>query len=293
VLIAAMGGVTLPQFQMFRIKVVRGPQASLFESPTRTSDILRNAIESKPSAELRKGHTWHIGNVKTLDSRGVYFAIGRTTTLTVERYDPKRRDFLEEEFDTAPYTHVFLDLETQVAAIAAKARLARSAAGVARQLQRLLNQSPGARDHEITFDVVELKDPEDFIAHLRSAYVIEQFTFTFSRPNPFDVNQDFVKPLERFLSEARGEQGKAAVTGSHLDSGVLEEVARSAAASGDDAEARLRTSESEGVVKKRLSGNPVILCEDDPDTLEKKKNLLAKLRKVYARLRAHAQRGAK
>lgn len=275
----------MPKFQLFRAKVIRGLQMPLLDSGRTSSDLINEAIRAKPSAELRTGHTWHIGNVADVETNGIYFACGRTTTATVERYDASLGNFVEEEYDSAPYTHVMFDSTTQVAAISAKSRLAPTIPGIARQVQRLLNASRVAREHEVTFELAEIKDPEDFIGHLRSAYSISRFTFLFSRPNPIDVNADFVAPLEKFLHESRGSRGQAGVTGDSLDPRVLEDVARSAATSGDDAEATIRTSEAARSIKKRLRGNPVTITEDDPDDHDKKQALLARIRDLYDRLR--------
>lgn len=61
---------------------------------------------------------------------------------------------------------------------------------------------------------------------------------TFSRPNAFDAN-DFVKPFQGLLAAAHGEKGKAELMGGALKSESLEELARSAAATGNDAGATM------------------------------------------------------
>lgn len=274
------------QFQLFRLKLIRSPQMQLPYSGKSSVEIISEAIRAKPSAALRRGHIWHIGNIADLDSAGLYFAVGRTTTATVERYDPKAGNFVEETFETAPYTHVLLDLDNQVVAIAAKPDLAPSVAGIARQIQRLLDESPSARDHEMSFELLEIKDPKDFITHLQTAYAVTRFTFMFSRPNPTDVNKDFVEPLERFLTQVHGNHGNATVAGENLDATVLEKVAKSAAATGDDAEVQIRSSASERPIRKRLKSNPVTLKEKDPDTLEKKITLLSRIRALYIDVKA-------
>ena len=51
------------EFQIFRIQVYLPQQTDMFE-PTRTpAEILRMTIASVPSAELRAGVVWHIGNI--------------------------------------------------------------------------------------------------------------------------------------------------------------------------------------------------------------------------------------
>lgn len=215
----------------------------------------------------------------------IYFALGRTTTAKVEMYDERAGDFVVAEFDAAPYTHAILDLHLQVVAIAGKAQLAPTTPGIGRQLEKLLNGSPIVLEAEANIGVSSLNDPHDFISHLRDAHSIEQFTVTFRRPNPWDVESDFHAPFERFLAETDGERGKAIVEGEDLDVKPLEKVAASAAALGDDAEAMIRTTAGRRPVKKRLRGNPVTLRTDDADEREAKISLLGRVRELYSRVR--------
>lgn len=97
-------------FYLFRAKVISPKQQILFGDEKKPPEVLRSVLLSKPSKELRKGHVWHIGNVNELDEESIYFALGRTTTSIVERYDNVGQNFLEEDFETSPYTHAILDL---------------------------------------------------------------------------------------------------------------------------------------------------------------------------------------
>jgi hypothetical protein len=198
------------QFQLFKVRIQRPGQLRLFDDPARAPrDIIFEVVRSKPSAQLRRGYTWHIGNIEELDVNAIYFALGRTTTAKVEMYDERAGDFVVAEFDAAPYTHAIMDLHLQLVAIAGKAQLAPTTLGIARLLQKLLNSSPVVLESEAKIGVSPLNDPHDFISHLRDAYSIEQFAVTFRRPNPWDVDADFHAPFERFLAETDGEKGKA------------------------------------------------------------------------------------
>ncbi len=272
-------------FQLFRIRVELPSQPDLFnDSPSRRV-ILERAIGEKPSEELRHGFVWHIGNLIRIDPDALYFALGRTTISIVERYDEERRDFLVEPFESAPYTHVVLDERNQVIAIAGKSRLAPTIRGIAAQFQKLLNSSAAARDSRARIRVDEISDPEDFISILRTAYSVEQFSVTFRRPNPFDVEEDFHRPLEKLLQESDGEVGKTTISGENLNAEVLAEVARSTAATGDDAAAKLRMTQEEHLVRRKLKGQAVTLAEEGLDTDGQKRNFLGRLRDAYSRVR--------
>jgi hypothetical protein len=274
------------QFQLFRIRIQRPGQLSLFDNPARSArDIILDVIKSKPSAQLRRGHTWHIGNIEDLDSDSIYFAVGRTTIAKVEMYDEEAGNFVNQEFDAAPYTHAFLDLSLQVVAIAAKAQLAPTVPGIARQLERLLNSSTILLQADALIGVKPLNDPQDFVSHLREAFSIQKFAVTFRRPNPWDVDRDFHEPFEKFLAEADGDKGKAVIEGESLNSEPLEKVATSAAALGDDAEAQIRTARGRRPIKKRLRGNPVNFSADNADDREAKIGIIERIKEIYSRVR--------
>jgi len=278
-----IGGSHMLEFQLFRIKVYPSNQISFLEPPKTPSEILQDVIFSVPSAELRKGMIWHIGNVSIIEEGGLYFRIGRTTKSTLEIYEDGNFD--EQEFDTAPYTHVILDTRIEVCAIAKKPKLSPKTMGIANQFVRLLNESKRTQQIEASFDIDEINDPTDFIDHLRQAFSVSKFWVTFSRPNAFDVNEDFVKPTQKLLVDSNGEKGKTEVEGDNLNTESLEDIARSAASTGNDATAWLQPSETSQKIIKRLKGNPIIVRQEDVADPEHKMMILRHIRENYKRVR--------
>jgi hypothetical protein len=272
-------------FHLFRTKVHKGPQLTLFEPDEKPSKILFDLINSKPSAELRKGYMWHIGNVARIQRGGLYFALGRTTSSTVERYDSGKGDFLEEEFETAPYTHVLIDLTFQVAAIAKKTRLMPTVNGIAHQLEKLINGSIENINKSIRVEISAINDPYDFIHHIREAYSVMRFSLEFGLPNPWDVEKDFQKPMEKLLEESDGDKGKTSVSGTDLNRETLEKLTRSAAATGNDAQAIIKMTAEAKRTFKRLKGNPATLHQECMDEPKDKAALLAAVRNLYKNLR--------
>ena len=271
------------EFQLFRVKVFFPAQLPLLERPPSRQEILKQAIESLPSAESRRGRVWHIGNVAPVDRTGLYLRLGRTTTTTVEVFEDGR--FRDQTFETAPYTHALIDLDLEVCAIAKKTRLSPTIKGIANQFARLLQESRRAMEFQITFEISELADPEDFISHLRTAYAISKFTVWFSQPNPFDVNEDFIGPAQRLVRESNSHQGKTELKGDNLNSDVLTDITRSAASTGDDAVAWLKPSQRQRRVKKRLKGSSVNVPQQHVDDLPARQTLLDKVRDLYRRIR--------
>lgn len=279
----------MPDFHLFRLKVYKPRQMNISEIIERDksrSDILKEVIFSLPSAELRKGITWRIGNVSSLDKDGLYFRIGKISKSTIETYE--EGNFLDQEFETAPYTHAVLDTRLEVCAIARKTKLSRTATGIAHRFVELLSRSERARFFDVEFEIDEINDPEDFITHLQRAFLISKFWVTFSRPNSFDVNYDFIKPFVSFLEKSNGEAGKVEIRGEEgLNPGTLEDVARSTAATGNDAGAWLLEEEGRKPVRKRLSGNPAIIPEEDLADDQQRRRFLQRVRELYYRIRGN------
>jgi hypothetical protein len=281
--IPLMEGNYMLDFQLFRLKVHLPNQIDIFGKPQPPSEILKEIIYSHPSAELRKGMIWHIGNVIALDENGYYFRIGKTTTLTIEVY--QNGNFLDQEFETAPYTHLILDSRLEICAIAKKPRLSQKISGISNQFRKLLDESEKGKYFRGSFEIDAIKDPEDFISHLQRAYAISKFWITFSKPNPFDVNADFLKPMARLLNESNGEKGKTELEGENLSADKLETLTRSAASTGDDAGALMIVDQTNMRMRKTLKTNPLILKHEDLSDENQKRDLLHKIREIYHRIR--------
>lgn len=240
-------------------------------------------LKERPSVELRKGHFWHIGNVKIIDDFGGYCAVGRTTKSIVERYDQRSGNFIEEPLDTSPYMHVLFDSRIGFVAIAKKPKLSPTVVGIARRLRGLLEKTSVSYDRGIKVSLDPISDPHDFIDSIRAAYSVKSFEVTFSRPNPFDADEFFRKPIERYLDSANGEKGKTYIIGNDLDPETLVSVTQSAAATGNDAKAVMKTDEKARYLTKRLKVNPAHfqLAEDEftiGDGLDKSRHLYTGVR---------------
>jgi hypothetical protein len=270
------------EFQLFRIKVYPSKQM-VFNGLKKPSEILLETINSLPSAKLRKGMVWHVGNVSKIDETGLYFRVGRATKAKREIYQDG--NFKDEVFEEAPYTHVVVDIPIEVCAIAKKTKLSPTPRGIANQLVSLLADSKIAKYYAAKFEIDWIRNPEDLIMHLRRAYTISRFSMTFSRPNPFDVEEDFIKPFSNFIKETQAKKGKAQVEGEDLKPQLLEDLTRSAAATGNDAAARLQVRKEQKPTTIHLRENPVFIQTDDVSDDKQKKTFLDKLRQAYRTVR--------
>ena len=135
------------------------------------------------------------------------------------------------------------------------------------------------------FEVAPIFDPTDLIAYLGRARAVSRFWVTFKRPNPFDADRDFQRPLQNVLVQSGGTKGKAQLEGENLIVESLEKMARAAAATGDDAGATMILPRERARVQKRLRENPVMLSQEDLANADQHQTLLARMREEYRRIR--------
>src|ERR1017187_8557211 len=271
------------EYSLFRAKFIRPTQTSFLHADITTPAVFLKAIEERPSAELRRGRIWHIGNIRLFSENTGYFAVGRTTNATIEKFDETTGDFVEEELATSPYTHCVFDASLGLLGIAHKASLARWRKGVAARIQELLSKSEVVRSNDISVEVAPIPNPEGFLRALMSAYRVSRFTATFHGPNPFDADEYFQKPLAIYLSAANGVKGKAQINGEDLNRDVLKGVTRSTAATGNEASARIRTTIRHKPITINLKGDPVKRGYDEDD--HQPEAVLEDLTQTYERVR--------
>jgi hypothetical protein len=271
------------EYSLFRAKFIKSPQTSLFDQNMTPKDLFLSALFEKPSGELRKGNIWHIGNIESFSDTSGYFAIGRTTNSTIEKFDNFTGNFIEEELEKSPYTHCVFDARIGLIGIAKKISLAPTTTNIANRIEDLLSKTHTIREHNISVEIRPIPDPEGFIKALTSAYQVSRFTAWFSGPNPFDADTHFQKPLSVYLSAANGEKGKAQIQGIDLNRKVLQDVTRSTAATGNEASAKIKKSEFEKSITINLKGDPVKRRYDEED--HHPKQVLIDLTNLYHRIR--------
>ena len=272
------------EYCLFRVKFIRPSQRSFFHDDLTPGQLLLNAIRERPSA-ARRSRIWHIGNIETFSEQTGYFAVGRTTKTTNAKYDEESGNFVEEDFETSPYTHCVYDAHVGFLGIAKNSRLARSANGIASRIEELLSLTDAVITNDVSVEIAAISDPDGFLKAIKRAYRVTRFTGTFTGPNPFDADEHFQKPLSVYCREANGVKGKAQIDGDNLNKEVLNDVARSCAATGNTASARIHKAKAQPAITISLEGDPVKrkYAEEkhDPGIVVKE------LSEVYQRIRSH------
>lgn len=245
------------EYSLFRAKMIRSVQQSFLHDDLTPRQLFEMALNERPSSELNLGRTWHIGNIETLGRDTGYFAFGRTTRTTNTKFDDETGNFVEEDFETSPYTHVVFNSRIGFLGIAHNHRLARNANGIARRLQLVLAQTDVVLTNDVEVLISPISDPQGFLKTISGAYRVMRFTAHFTGPNPFDADEYFQRPLSVYASSANASKGKTQIDGENLNKDVVTEVARSTAASGNKATARVKRTKKQAPVTIGLKGEPV------------------------------------
>jgi hypothetical protein len=274
------------RFQLYRLKLIRPHQAQLSSDNASAAELLRGAIESRPEQVTTQGNTWHIGNVLNLpDEKALYFAIGRTTTSTSEKFDEEAKNFVEEPIESSPYTYCVVLVDLGVAAIAHKSRLAASTQAVGNQIRHLLELTDGIIRNGINVTVDPVPDPKGFIEAIATAYAVLGFTATFRGPNPIDADEIFQKPLAVIASATSADLGQVKLRGGDLDRDAITSIARSTAATGNQASAKLREEKGKRARTLKMGKSPAELIYSQGEIPPAK--VAADLRTLYATVRGN------
>jgi hypothetical protein len=246
--------------------------------------ILRDAVLEQPSAPWGPT-TWHIGNATTLDDWGLYFRLGRERMMSVPQTD-SNGNFIDREASVSPYTHAVLDVRLGVCAVARRSSLTTDAERLARQLSRVLTASSVARSKFVDIEAATLKEPGEFLARLRQAYSVHVLWVVNRRPNPFDVEEEFVRPTERLLENLNADNARTEWKGERLkidDSGAAD-IVRSTAATGGDAGARIQEREDSPATTRISLSDDRARFQEEIDSEEFRsgaERILDRMRKLY------------
>jgi len=271
------------EYSLFRAKFIKPMQPSFLHEELTPMEIFLKAISERPHIELRRGFTWHLGNIRYFSPETGCFAIGRTTNATIGKFDEASGDFIEEELATSPYTHCVFDARIGLLGIAKKATLAATPRDIATKLEQLFSITSHVFRNDVSVEIRPIPDPDGFLKAINSAYKVSSFTASFRGPNPFDADAYFQKPLAVYLNAACGTKGKAQIEGEDLNREVIVEVARSSAATANEASARIMKTKGQKTIRINLKGDPI---KKGYDELEHDSEVvLADLTNMYNRVR--------
>jgi hypothetical protein len=275
------------EFYVLRVTVHASRDAPLLANLQDKRALLRAAVVDRPIGLTSRGSYWRIANVTPFQPEVIYFRLGRERRIDLPQTD-ETGDFVDFDAQYVPNTHVYLDLSNQICAIARQPKLAQTPAGFAGALGRILSASQTAQVNYITFDAAPIKEPSDFILRIRNAAVVRKLWVVTRRPNPFDAEEDFLKPTSRVLEGIGADKAKTQWEGEGLNVGApeTERIVRGAAATGGDAGATITEGAEGSRISLRMTGDAVKFALDiNLDApRQSMSEVLGRLRRVYERI---------
>ncbi|QSA96922.1 hypothetical protein [Methylococcus sp. EFPC2] len=270
------------EYYLHRAKFIKSTQGDLFLPNISSSLLFKITLDEKPEITLKQDNVWHIGNIEYFDEMTGSFAVGRTTKTTVERFDAKTGNFIDLIDDSGPYTNVLFDCSIGLLGIAKKTKLAPDVESIARKITKLFESGDTVKEHGVEVRIDIIPDPDGFIKKLRSAYSIKRFKASFSGPNPIDADEVFQKPISVYCKEVNGQYGTVEVVGEQLNEENIVAVAKSTAATGNTASAKIQPSHDKEYTIIKLKGDAVRITVD---TEKPKSEALKEMQEAYYRVR--------
>lgn len=233
------------KFYLYRVKFIRDHQKNLLDDGATPEEIFTEAILEKPSVKLNKGGEWKLANVEKIGINGGIFVVGRITQKNTDKYDYLVDEFVETKDEQGPFASIYFDSKLGVVAIEDKSKVNSKIEATARRLNDLLDESNAVKNRMIKCQVDEIRDPENFITKIKESIRVLSLKSTFTGPNPTDADEYFQRPLEVYADKSKADRGVIQIFGSNLDKGVVVAVARTNAATGNDASARIEKKDGE------------------------------------------------
>lgn len=254
------------EYHLYRVKFIKPAQTVLFQPDTTPRQLFETALAERPSLQLRENNVWHIGNIEQITAEGGRFAVGRTTTTTVEKFDEATGNFTELRDDSGPYTFVYFDSRIGLLGIGKRAKVAADVESVARKIQKLFARTNVVINHQVTVRVDRIPDPQSFLEKVCSAYAVKRFKAEFTGPNPIDADEVFQKPMSYYCQQLGADQGSVSVKGESLNEEAIASVAKSTAATGNSASALIQTEKGARPIPISFKGDArKVLIEQETD----------------------------
>ena len=230
------------RFKFYRLQIHHPTQLEMFNNQISHENIIRSSLKEYPEKDVRKGQTWHIGNIR--EENGIIeFRFGKTTKQSVEKY--KSGNFIDAFEDVSPYTFIYIDIIDQVCLIGERRKLSSKIDTIKNYLVEILRNTDIFVKNKLTLEINPIPNPSSFLEIINKAYSIKKIEIEVSLPNLpslFDYEKDFEKPVSEYIQKSNGDSGKIFVKGDMLDKDMIVETAKAAGMKGKGVKARYKSS---------------------------------------------------
>lgn len=281
------------EFVLHRLKIERDYTAlSIHEGDgSAPEQVIWEAVNENLEKTLRTNQTWRIGNVEDIDGN-LFFYFGKLKGYAHDTFNEENNEFFHKSDTEAPHTFVAIDIKYQICAIAKNSALASQVSIISRNLAKLLDLSKAAKGW-LHFNIDQIIDPVGFLEFVENIEHITKFEMTFGQPNPFDVDSQFHKPMEKLCEAMEARKGKIAVEGENLNKDVIKQVVQSTSSTGHKATIKYTSPDKLKAEIRHTDGDPVTVSvqENEIGDVEGRRKIFSLLRKAYNRARGMEDEG--
>jgi len=271
-------------FYMFRLTVHEKTIPDMFSENLTKQEFLKQLLFHLQSFEPKQAIFWHIGNFEELADDAIYFRFGRVLKKKISNLDEKG-DFVDNDINLAKYSHCVVDFNLQFLTISFNSNLSPSIISIGRALEKLLNTASADFPNYESIEVRIIPDYKEFLIRIKESYSVNRFWIKIRKPNPFDLDKDFIKPLSKLNSEMNSNEVKVELAGEDLDKTNIETLTESTTLAGSEGGAYIQEDEESKQTYINLGKNNLSFSSEFDDSKEKKEELLKKLRQNYKTIR--------
>lgn len=268
------------ELAVFRVGLYQtGPLVPL---PEDRPIILSKCMDERPSLATSKNTLWKIGNVLH-QGDSTYCRIGKITTHKRSVIN-EGGDFIDKDEIDAPYSHIFLIRSLGVFAISKNYKLAANSKIVAERYIRLLQSTEYSISNSFDVKLNELSESKEFFQRLMEAESVSRLWVQFNKPNPFDPEGDFYKPVVNSLLMLNGDTVTSEWIGKNLNATLepARQIVRTAAVTGGNAGATIREGGRNRSKRIRLKRGLITLYTDAKDSFLR---VIERMRSRYEQLK--------
>jgi len=216
-------------FYLFRVDVTVPPQLDWIRGNDfdRAQELISATLGA--SDLHSRGRSWSLGNydISTENKNGIFF-IGRAASFKKPSRDNEFGNYNISIDVKNPFSRILFDYKVGIIAIERNYDLAADVERVAKMLERILTSTQSFIDSGLRLSIRPVRESDQLIDKIRSAYFIKKFSIHFTRINPRDINEFFHQLPKIQLEAVGGDEGELTFKGGHMDKDLLVDITQSA-----------------------------------------------------------------
>lgn len=173
-------------------------------------------------------------------------------------------------------THVFLDIDTEVIAVASKSTLGDPQL-VGRRFLKLLMAVPQSQELRAKLSLDPIRDPGILLRSVEGAYEITRLWIILPPKNAFNNKEKLFTPVQDEASAIGADCSRLEFIGNHIDPEKIDDIIKEVAGMGGNAGASIRPEARQPIVRQSLNDEEVKVGTDDITPKNDKGTILGRI----------------